>query len=39
MRISRRVLLGGVAASAVGGMLSVGVAATRPTITVYKDPT
>lgn len=39
MMISRRSLLAGIAAVSVDGVLRRASAATRPTITVYKDPT
>ena len=39
MKISRRSLLGGIAAVSIGGALPRAVAAARPTITVYKSAT
>jgi hypothetical protein len=39
MKLSRRSLIGGIAVVAVGGVLPRGLAAARPTITVYKSPT
>ena len=39
MPVSRRSLIVGGAAAVVGIAVKTGVAAARPTITVYKDPT
>lgn len=39
MTLSRRSLIGGIAAVAVGGVLPGALAASRPSITVYKSPT
>ena len=37
--ISRRALLGGGAALALGGVHAIAAGATKPTVTVYKSPT
>jgi hypothetical protein len=39
MRLSRRSLIGGIAAVSLGGVLPRAVAAARPIITVYKTAT
>jgi hypothetical protein len=39
MTISRRSLLAGLAVMSAAGVVRGASAATRPTITVYKDPT
>jgi hypothetical protein len=39
MRLSRRSLIAGAVATAIATVVPRGMAAARPTITVYKDPT
>jgi len=39
MSLSRRSLIAGAAATAIATVLPRAMAAARPTITVYKDPT
>jgi hypothetical protein len=39
MRLSRRSLIAGAAAMSIASVVPRAMAAARPTITVYKDPT